>query len=338
MHREPRLASLAEHIALSLYSSADPDRPALRTAAFAEARSLRRGFLAFGLVAFVFAHGAAARADEPGKAECAAAYEQGQEDRSEGKLGAAQSRFVVCAQATCPAFIQSDCTVWLDELHTAMPTVVIAARDPNGNDALNVKVTLDGTPVLSVLDGKPLAIDPGQHRFRFELEGAEPVEQQVVVEQGEKDRVVRVSFDTVGPGAPIANPYAQPAAPESQKTKGSVRLRRYSYIAGGVAGAGIVGFAVLGLVGKSEESHLDNLRCAPHCSQGDVDAIRTKYVLADVSLGVGLAALAAGVTLFVLSEPKHDDKPPAATNPPSATTFDVHAAPGGAFATVAGHF
>lgn len=325
---------MAEHIALSQRSSA---RPAKLTAFFAEVRSSGRGLLALGTVVFALGHGAVARADEPGKAECAAAYEQGQEDRSEGKLGAAQSRFVVCAQSTCPSFIQSDCTVWLDELHTAMPTVVIAARDPNGNDALNVKVTLDGTPVLSVLDGKPLAIDPGQHKFRFELEGAEPVEQQVVVEQGEKDRVVRVSFDTAGPGAAIANPYVQPKAPEAQP-KGSGRLRRYSYIAGGVAGAGVVGFAVLGLVGRSEESHLDNLRCAPHCSQGDVDAIRTKYVLADVSLGVGLAALAAGVTLFVLSEPKHDDKPVAATSPTTSTTFDVHTAPGGAFATVAGHF
>jgi hypothetical protein len=328
---------LAEHIALSQRNAVAPDRPATQTATFAGARSFGRGLLALGSVAFVLAHGAAARADEPGKAECAAAYEQGQEDRSEGKLGAAQSRFVVCAQATCPSFIQSDCTVWLDELHTAMPTVVIAARDPNGNDALNVKVTLDGTLVLSVLDGKPLAVDPGQHKFRFELAGAEPVEEQVVVEQGEKDRVVRVSFDSVGLGAAIANPYAQPTAPKT-RTKGSARLRLYSYVAGGVAGAGVVGFAVLGLVGKSEESHLDDLRCAPHCSQGDVDAIRTKYVVADVSLGVGLAALAAGVTLFVLSEPKHGDKPPAATNPSSATTFDVHTTPGGAFATVAGHF
>jgi hypothetical protein len=113
-----------------------------------------------------------ARAEDPKKAECAAAYEKSQEQRASGKLREARESLVVCSQAVCPAFVQSDCVQWLTEVQHDMPTVVISAKDKNGEDTVAVHVTLDGEVLMQQLDGTATPINPGMHKFRFELEGA----------------------------------------------------------------------------------------------------------------------------------------------------------------------
>ncbi len=101
--------------------------------------------------------------------------------------------------------------------------------------------------------------------------------------------------------------------------------------------AGIIGWIVLGVVGKGEESDLRKQACAAHgtCAQSDVDAIKTKYVVADVSLGLGIAGLGAGVALFILSQPKRDTP---AAEAPGKLTLDVRTGPGLGYASVATRF
>jgi hypothetical protein len=105
-------------------------------------------------------------------------------------------------------------------------------------------------------------------------------------------------------------------------------------VAGGVGAAGVLGFVVFGAMGHSKQSDLDN-SCGPThtCSKSDVDSIKTKYLLADISLGVGIAGLGAGVALFILSQPKSS-----APAEDASTHFDVQARSGGAVATVSGKF
>ena len=71
--------------------------------------------------------------------------------------------------------------------------------------------------------------------------------------------------------------------------------RRTAVIAAGlVGGLGAVGFAYFGISARSADLGLD--ACSPHCEPGKVDAIKRDYVLANVSLGVGLVgALTASV-------------------------------------------
>jgi hypothetical protein len=271
------------------------------------------------------------------KAECGDAYERSQELRANQKLRAARESLVVCAQNACPAFVQSDCTQWLAELQREMPTVVVAVKDQHGVDAAGVKVIIDGDLVEAEHEGSAIAVDPGRHTFRFELEGAPPLEREVVVRQGEKDRIVDVSFESPGaqPGTPVAaSPGPDVPGPATAPVASKPGpLRPYAYIAGGVGAAGLIGFTALALVGKGQQSDLENSGCKPNCSQSEVDSVKTKYVIADVSLGLGLAGLGAGVVLFFLSQPHGSEH--AASLP---LHFDVKTANGGAYASVGSAF
>jgi len=296
--------------------------------------------MCLGVFAFLYATGAFAR-DSKKKEECAAAYEKSQELRASDKLHEARDALVVCAQDACPSFVQADCTQWLAEVQRDMPTIVFAAKDQNRVDTAAVVVTLDGAMLLSELDGKAVAIDPGQHTVRFEHPGADPIEQQIVVREGEKDRVVEVSFAPVGadlgrkedPYGMSTSTASRDAGTKANRPFDRTRLRPYAYVAGGVGAAGLISFAVFGLVGKSQQSDLEHAGCRPDCSQSKVDAIHTKYTLADISLGIGVAGVGGGVALYFLSRPK---TPTHASD--AGLRLDVKAAPGSARLNLSGAF
>jgi hypothetical protein len=126
------------------------------------------------------------------KTECIAAADQAQQARDDGKWRAARDGFVTCSRAVCPKMVAASCTKWGREIEEGMPTVVLAAKDPSGADVVDVRVTFDGAPLASTLDGKPVEVDPGAHKFRFSREGSEPVEQSAVVKAGEKLRSISV--------------------------------------------------------------------------------------------------------------------------------------------------
>ena len=211
---------------------------------------------------------------DPNKAACAEAYESGQELRAGKKLRAARERFVACSAATCPGAMQKECTTWLADIDAATPTLVLAARAPDGQDAPSTSVTLDGAP--AAITGAAVPIDPGEHRVRFELAPWAPIERDFVVVEGEKLRRVDAAF--VDPSAS-----RRPAWP--------------MYAAASVGAAGLVSFAAFGIAGASQYGDLHD-SCAPSCSPGDASSVRTKLLVADISLGVGIAGLAVATALF----------------------------------------
>jgi hypothetical protein len=71
----------------------------------------------------------------------------------------------------------------------------------------------------------------------------------------------------------------------------------------------------------------------PYCPQSSVNHVRRLYLAADVSLGVGAAALGVATLLFVL--PRHGKENPEAR---TAITVDVAPTPSGGFATLSGRF
>ena len=56
-------------------------------------------------------------------------------------------------------------------------------------------VSVDGETLVRKLDGKSLPIDPGPHTFKFETAGAPPVVERALVKEGEKTRVITVTFE-----------------------------------------------------------------------------------------------------------------------------------------------
>jgi hypothetical protein len=231
-----------------------------------------------------------AEAAPPTKNECAAAHVEAQKLRNAGNLLEARTKLLVCSNAACPDAFVAECVPWLTEIEHALPSLVFEARLPDGSDAIDVRVTVDGAPAADKLDGRTFAVNPGDHIIRFiPRAGAPAVERHVVAAEGEKARVVRVELSS----APEGGPPARPPSPEPTR---STTLPAYV-----VAGAGVValgGFAYFALTGLSAEHDLRD--CSPSCPPSRVDPVRRDYVAADVFLGVGVAALVVAAILVLV--------------------------------------
>src|SRR5580698_10702647 len=99
-----------------------------------------------------------ARAADPTKQECVEANDAAQDLRQSGKLRQAREKLAICASASCPSVVRDDCMQRLAELDSAMPQVVFSARDASGNDLVDVKVTIDGAPLVDRLDGSSVKV------------------------------------------------------------------------------------------------------------------------------------------------------------------------------------
>ncbi len=237
----------------------------------------------------------AADKDKNEKRACATAAEDAQRARNEGKLISAKDYLDICTRPLCPAPVRKDCEGWSAEIEKAMPTVVVAAKDDNGGDIVDVKVSVDGNVITNKLDGLSIPVDPGAHLFRFEKQSgdADPVEQKIVIKEAEKDRKIDVHMH-VAPPPPEAAPAPPPViAPEP---KSSPPIAGYVASAVAVAGLGVGAFFYV-----TAKSDIDDAKgtCAPNCDSSRVDPIQTKIILSDVALGVGVVAAAAAIYFFV---------------------------------------
>jgi hypothetical protein len=262
----------------------------------------------------LFASGAAL-ADE--REQCASAADQAQQLRDDGKYRRAREQFLVCARDVCPGPIKKDCLDWLSQLEHVAPTVVFAAKEGT-HDLIDVKVSMDGTQLTDHLDGRPVPVDLGEHTFTFEHEG-KVQQQQVVIGAGQKGRNISAVFP-----APQTTPVAPPPGAEGGG-RGSIVP---ALVVGGIGVIGLGSFAFFGISGKSAVDDLQD--CKPNCAESDVDKARTKLIVADISLGVGVVALGVATYMF-LTRPKVavDVNKTGAAPPERTVRFDVAPAVGG---------
>ena len=269
------------------------------------------------------------------KKECASAYVEAQKLKQGGAFKKAREQLIVCSKKDCLAAARKDCLAWLDEVNASIPSIVVEAKDPSGQDTFDVKVSIGGEVLVDKLSVNAIELDPGTHTLVFEYPGADPIEREVVLRQGQKNTAVSVSF---APDAPAEEP--EPAATESAEVEADLVPTEPSsdgppviaYVLGGV---GVVALGAAGyfwLSASSAESDLEDSGCEPNCADDDVDSIEQKRLFGDIALGVGVVSL--GVAAYFLFTPQKKKSPP----PADAARFDVRALPGGAFAGVSGRF
>jgi hypothetical protein len=277
----------------------------------------------------------AARADE--KQQCVTASEQAQDLRDKGRYGEAHDAFATCARDVCPALVRHDCTGWLAELEQAWPSVVFAAKDDVGNDLVDVQVRLDGEVVVKQLDGKPFPVDPGQHVFRFESGKFPPVDQPVMIHAGEKSRVLNVVIHKNAPDDEGTPPGPTPPGNDGQHRRVTASEPGPPVLAWVFAGVAVAAFgteAYLGVTGVSDLNALKGLPCAKtgSCDAGTVQAIRVRFLVADISLGVGVVSTLLSAYFFLA--PRDPKSKPAK----AGTLVDFTPLPGGGMASVGGRF
>lgn len=225
--------------------------------------------------------------------ECVAASDEGQQLRQAGTLLAAKQKFDVCSDLSCPKVVQAACTKWLDETITATPSLIIVAR-VDGADQSRVRVLLDGLPWLEELNGKPQPVDPGEHRVTVVVEGP-PLEQRLVVNLGEKNRLVVFQLQSPAAGA-AAFVAANPAPPPV--VVGARPVPVVPLVLSGLAVVGFASFTGMGLAGRASQEQLVNSECgkARTCNPATVASLQRLYFGADLALAVGIAT--AGVAIW----------------------------------------
>jgi hypothetical protein len=175
------------------------------------------------------------------------------------------------------------------------------------------KLTVAGEEIRQAGWGEPIPVMPGDVEVRLAVGSSPPITKTVMIAAGEKKSVDLVA----APSMVIAG---DPKAP----SMGRGWLRPYAYVAAGVGATGLFTFTIAGILSDVTYGDLGS-QCGkgpcPASKQSEVSRGQTEQTVADVGLALGLAGIAAGVTLFVLSLPakKEQGPEPGVGNPPSAT-------------------
>ena len=263
------------------------------------------------------------------KKQCVTSYGEAQRLRRDGKLREAREQLILCSQVSCPASLRSECVPWLSQVEASMPSIVIEARDAKARETTAVKLFVDGVLLAERADGRSIDIDPGEHVVRYEFEDRK-IEDKIVAREGEKNRKLHVDFSKLAAPPPVAS--SAPSAPPTSApddSKASTKPPIAAYVLGGVGVLALGSFAIFGLSGKSKENDLKS-NCAPNCAQSDVDSMRSRYLIADISLVAGVASLGVATWLYL----SHNKK----QQPTSSAWVDLAPAPGGGQVIVRGGF
>lgn len=218
---------------------------------------------------------------------CASAYEEAQRRQAAGHLLDARREASVCAAASCPAEMVTYCAKLVDDLDAAIPTVVVAAVDDRGRDVSGVRLSLDGKDA-GLVDGRPLALDPGSHTLRGVAErGAATVD--VTVRTGERNRRIQLRFVVPREEPPPARIGYAPAV-----------------IAFAAGGLGLALGATTGILALRQDSDLEgvcssNGACSPDHA-GEIDRLHTLSRLSTAGFIIGGVGVAAGVVLAIVAK------------------------------------
>jgi hypothetical protein len=238
------------------------------------------------------------------KATCVDAASRGQRLRDTHKLIEAREQLRVCAAAACPPVVQSDCAGWLADVERALPSVVVTAKDGAGGDLADVKVSADGQPLLSRLDGQALPMNPGSYTLHFERADGTSLDRVVIVREGEKNQAVAVVLGApalASPATPSAASTTLPPTPgvESPARPGAAATRRtLGWVLGGV---GVVGLGVGAALGFSAIGDKNSADCSAsnQCLAGPLSSAKSAALGADVGLIAGGVLLAGGAALVL---------------------------------------
>jgi hypothetical protein len=222
------------------------------------------------------------------------------------------------------------------EVDAAVPTLVFRAKDPRGEDAINVRVLCDGGMLTEQLDGTALSVNPGPHTFRFEINGVAPFERTLVVGEGEKNRLVLGEAPVLVPPKPGVAPPPPPPRPVDTGGRAS---NIPGIVALGIGVAATVPMTVYWVLGTRDVGDM-RASCAPAadgpgCPASRINRDRLELVTGDVFLGVAVVGVITGTVLLLTRGPRPSEHAPATSG---ALHFDASPTAGGAFFSTQGSF
>ena len=272
------------------------------------------------IVAVVLGASATAEAAPPTKEECIETHSRAQDSRDRGQLADAKRLFLLCAQQSCPALIQSDCAKFGEDLSRSVPSVSFSARDPKGNDLPDTQVFVDGNLIASRLDdGKAHDVDPGKHSIRF-VRGSKEATVSVVVAVGERGRNINAVIGDAGSAGSVSQdtgPHPVESAPKAPSRP------ILPLVVAGIGGAALVTGGVLALVGLGNvpsQCTTSPRECAAPPGDKVFSDAKSAINLANTGLAVGIIGLVVGVGGLVWY---FTSSPTGSSNTPASVTANA---------------
>jgi hypothetical protein len=164
------------------------------------------------------------------------------------------------------------------------------------------------------LDGAPLELDPGMHRFRLVRSGwpvADPcvphsggcIDQEQLVLSEQQGRLLEFRFEGGSSSVPAASGETTPPASASAERPSVARdkyrpIPWYGYALGGSSVALAVSAVTLWRLADSEAARLDT-ECRPFCSDAQLKPLHQKLFWSDVSAVMSAGLLGGAVLAFV---------------------------------------
>jgi len=255
-----------------------------------------------------------ARADDATMTKCIATNDQALDLQKKGRLLDARRLLAQCAAPSCGAEMSEACAQEIAEVNARIPAVVFLPKNGAGEDVAGVKLFVDGTLYAERLDGSAVVIDPGEHEFRFEVAGQEPVTKRFVLHERENSRRETI---LIGPPAPALPPALRPSgdgqvtltvvgnppSPHQLDSTGSFQRTMGTLVLAIALPVAIITGSTFGLLAATKWSSATS-ECKPSCAPGsqgpsDVSSARSAAFGADVAFGVAGAALVGGIVLRV---------------------------------------
>jgi hypothetical protein len=273
--------------------------------------------LALALATCAAASTAYAQSDDA----CIAASEKALSLRKAGRLLDSRKEAAICAASACPDVVKATCQQRLGEVNQAVPAIVFDIKDAAGRDLADVRLTVDGTPYAEKVVGAAITLDPGDHEFKFEVPGQEPVVRHFVLRETEKNRreaivVGSVAVRPTPTGATAPTPdlgtALTPAADTGTSTWSSQRT--IGLAVGGAGIAGVILGSVFGAIASSKwhssQTECPMAGCTDHAQAvTDHDSATSAATVSTVAFVVGGAALATGVVLFFTAPHRTESAP-----------------------------
>lgn len=232
---------------------------------------------------------------------CAQDYEAAQVEAKAGHLRTAVEKAVSCAQDRCPSYVRGDCLRFVDEYKSQTPSIIVVARDKNGCDTTDAKVTVDGKLVLDKVDGRAIELDPGEHVVSVSAAGVVAEEQRIVATQSQKDR--QLSFgEARAPGCKKGAIAPPPPPVKIERSPMTVA----GLVLGGLGLGALATSAGFGIAGFVQRGELDD--CKP-CSAQRIDDVRRTFIIGDVLLASGAALVGTSIALLVVGGNQPDPEP-----------------------------
>jgi hypothetical protein len=161
---------------------------------------------------------------------------------------------------------------------------------------------------------EPLPVLPGAAEVVVETPGHDPVRQQLTLAAGERKSL---ELDAGADAPPVTVAATAPVEDGARdKSDSRAKLRPVMYATAGLAVVGLATFVIAGAMSNGTYSDLKEACGSAPCPPGresDISAGKTQQTYANVGLVVFALSAAATATLFVITSPKKNSSPAAAS-------------------------